>query len=81
MGNLIKSTTLTDTDNGKKFEGKVSNRMLLIDESDVFFIGDFYGETYIPIIELRADSIKQLLLFIYNNRNQTSLKGKVSKSA
>lgn len=37
-----------------EFKGKAENKILLMDEADVFFIDDFYGNTYVPSSELKS---------------------------
>jgi len=44
-------------------------RVLLIDEVDVFFSKNFYGELYTPSVNIRDATITQLLDWIWENRN------------
>lgn len=45
-------------------------RILLIDEVDVFFGKDFYGELYNPIIHIHHQYIENLSNYIWENRDQ-----------
>jgi len=42
---------------------------LLIDEVDVFFSKDFYGNIYTPSAKLKDPTIIELTNYIWNNRN------------
>jgi hypothetical protein len=53
-------------------------QVLLIDEVDVFFKDDFYGETYNAVTSLRHEIIPDLLKYVLANRenlSSTSLQG------
>lgn len=39
--------------------------ILLIDEADVFFNKEFYGQCYRPSITLRSESISKLLQYVW----------------
>jgi Mg-chelatase subunit ChlD len=45
-----------------------SNRVLLIDEVDVFFSDHFYGATWNPVAPIRSKAVTQLLQHIWNTR-------------
>ena len=45
-------------------------RILLIDEVDVFFSKNFYGELYTPSVNLRDPTVPQLLDYIWENRDK-----------
>lgn len=47
-------------------------KILLIDEVDVFFSKDFYGNYYRPLAQLRNESIIQLIQYIWNNRHNSA---------
>ena len=48
------------------FKKKNRNKtILLIDEADVFFESDFYGQLYRPAIRLHDNSIRDLLFLIW----------------
>ena len=60
-------------------DGKLSNineqkrssirpRVLLIDEVDVFFSKDFYGNSYRPSLNLTDKTIKDLIWYIWKER-------------
>ena len=46
------------------------NKILLIDEVDVFFSKDFYGATYNPSAKFNPDALQALQLFIWEKRAQ-----------
>ncbi len=49
------------------------NKILLIDEVDVFFSPDFYGNSYRPLTQLQDVSIFKLIEFIWRNRRDKRL--------
>ena len=51
---------------GKRGSGR--NKILLIDEVDVFFSQDFYGNFYRPLAELSEETISTLIQHIWSNR-------------
>lgn len=44
-------------------------KVILVDEVDVFFSEDFYGNFYRPLAELEDDTVYNLLEYIWKNRN------------
>jgi hypothetical protein len=44
-------------------------KILLIDEVDVFFSKDFYGNLYKPLSQIRDTTIDELLKYVWANRN------------
>ena len=62
--------------NSGKMEAKKNNvesnkpRILLIDEVDVFFSTDFYGNSYNPMLSFTDSSIQDLILFIWKERKK-----------
>ena len=46
---------------------------MLIDEVDVFFSKDFYGNIYTPLARLRDPTITNLTNFIWTNRNSSKM--------
>jgi hypothetical protein len=44
-------------------------KILLIDEVDVFFSKDFYGNLYKPLSQIRDTTIDELLKYVWTNRN------------
>lgn len=52
-------------------------KMLLIDEVDVFFTQDFYGNTYNPILLVNNESVTELIEYIFE-QNVDFLKVKES---
>ena len=50
-------------------EQKNRPSVLLIDEVDVFFSKDFYGNRYNPISSLKDETITKLIEFIWKNKN------------
>jgi hypothetical protein len=47
-------------------------KVLLIDEVDVFFKPDFYGQLYNPIANIRNDTVLELVNYIWESRGQTN---------
>jgi len=47
-------------------------KLLLVDEVDVFFTKDFYGNSYTPLARLKDPLITNLIKFIWKNRKGTS---------
>ncbi len=45
-------------------------KVLLIDEVDVFFSKDFYGNTYNPVAPLKDQTITDLMNYIWSQRNK-----------
>ncbi|ETO03803.1 hypothetical protein RFI_33599, partial [Reticulomyxa filosa] len=73
---LVENLILPNNDDEKKADNFVRvtrSKILLIDEVDVFFNKDFYGNCYTPAAILRHDSITKLVDFIWKNR-ESSLK-------
>ena len=55
---------------------KARTQVLLIDEVDVFFKDDFYGESFRSVTTLQQEAIRQLMQYIWKNRddiNKSSL--------
>jgi hypothetical protein len=48
-------------------------RVLLIDEVDVFFSKDFYGNSYRPSLELSDKTISDLIWFVWNERKNEDI--------
>ena len=67
---------VTDIFNGKKIDTKVKKpsslnpQVLLIDEVDVFFSKEFYGNTYSPSAVIQDPSIKDLVAYLWSKRNE-----------
>ena len=55
-------------------------RILLIDEVDVFFSKDFYGNVYLPQASLTDPTIEKLIKFIWENRDSNLTLNKVECS-
>ena len=60
--------------------------ILLIDEADVFFDSDFYGQLYRPAIRLHDNSIRDLLFLIWKKvreqpTNKRALLNSILKSS
>lgn len=66
----------------EKKEIDVSKSILLIDEVDVFFDPDFYGNTYNPTAKLELDEITEIQRFIWECKDETisNILGKVKLS-
>ncbi|CAL6089204.1 Helicase-related_protein [Hexamita inflata] len=47
-------------------------KILLIDEVDVFFNKDFYGNSYSPLAQVKSVEITSLIDYIWKNRNNSS---------
>eukprot|EP00041_Stephanoeca_diplocostata_P038836 m.1559437 g.1559437 ORF g.1559437 m.1559437 type:complete len:2778 (+) comp25276_c0_seq3:118-8451(+) len=58
------------TSTGRRKKHK-NNRVLLIDEVDVFFSAAFYGNTYDPIALIRGPQVNALMHMIWNDRAAT----------
>ncbi|CAL6057004.1 Helicase-related_protein [Hexamita inflata] len=61
-----------------KLDAKKNNKMprqkvLMIDEVDVFFNESFYGSSYRPMARIQNTEIKELLNYIWSNRNEKNL--------
>ena len=62
--NFISKFTKTSSSNDEEKPKKI----LLIDEIDVLFNKDYYGDTFNQSIDLRDDTIANLFKFIWTNR-------------
>ena len=60
--------------------GSQRSRALLIDEVDVFFGEDFYGNQYTPLASLQDETIEKLILHVWASKDTASYK-RISKSA
>jgi hypothetical protein len=49
-----------------------NKKVILIDEVDVFFSKEFYGQSYCPITKIRHETVTQLLQYIWDNRTDRS---------
>ncbi|CAL6025608.1 Helicase-related_protein [Hexamita inflata] len=61
-----------------KLDAKKNNKMprqkvLMIDEVDVFFNESFYGSSYTPMARVQNSEIKALLDYVWQNRNEKNL--------
>ncbi|CAL6092092.1 Conserved_hypothetical protein [Hexamita inflata] len=61
-----------------KLDAKKNNKMprqkvLMIDEVDVFFNESFYGSSYTPMARVQNTEIKSLLDYVWQNRNEKNL--------
>ncbi|CAL6057008.1 Helicase-related_protein [Hexamita inflata] len=66
-----------------KLDAKKNNKMprqkvLMIDEVDVFFNESFYGSSYTPMARVQNSEIKSLLDYVWQNRNEKNLMNKNS---
>ena len=84
IGKTLKSMILEGDLKALKIENSVKKnarpRILLIDEVDVFFGSDFYGNSYNPIISLTHPTINELLKYIWKERKSSHLYSKVRMS-
>ena len=48
----------------------LQNKILLIDEVDVFFSEEFFNKAYVPLAEIKHHSISKLIDFIWTNKNK-----------
>ncbi|CAF4122389.1 unnamed protein product [Adineta steineri] len=55
-------------------------KILLIDEVDIFFSQDFYGNLYTPVASLRDPTITALVYLIWSQRNLNMNFGQVEKT-
>jgi hypothetical protein len=44
--------------------------VLLIDEVDVFFSKEFYGNVYTPSTDIKHPAVSSLIDYIWNKRNE-----------
>jgi len=51
----------------------IDRKILLIDEVDVFFGENFYGRCYSPSTNLASDTAKNLMQYVWDNRNTITL--------
>jgi len=76
-GDLRKSVSdLITTGNNEiknKMESASKPKILLIDEVDVFFGKDFYGELYTPNVSLKDETIVQLLEYVWREKANINL--------
>lgn len=59
-------------------EGSKPNEVILVDEVDVFFGSDFYGQTYNQAAQLREPEIRQILKVIWTSHKQASRRLRLS---
>ncbi len=60
----------------------IRERIIIIDEVDVFFSADFYGNFYRPLAELHDETVDNLLSYIWMNRsNKKALRLNAVKSS
>jgi len=63
---ISKNKTKIDTDTFEKIN---TPKILLVDEVDVFFNEDFYGNIYTPLARLKDPNVNKLTDYIWRNRN------------
>ncbi|EAR94015.2 helicase carboxy-terminal domain protein (macronuclear) [Tetrahymena thermophila SB210] len=65
---IVNSQTL---DNNKNTKQNTTNyKILLIDEVDIFFNLDYYGQTQNPIVKYEVEEIKNIITEIWNSKGQ-----------
>ncbi len=71
----IREYTKAFIEGGRAKTTKVSkqDRILLIDEVDIFFSRDFYGATYNPSVSIKDTNVAAILEFIWKNRASVNL--------
>lgn len=57
------------------------NRILVIDEVDVFFDEQYFGKLYSPAIVIDGPEVKRLIELIWKNRSEEKLKSIVLGSS
>jgi hypothetical protein len=71
--NIVKNTLLHNKVDSNQTKKEVNRpRILLIDEVDVFFSKDFYGNSYNPVLLLNDESISSLVDKIWEQRSNLS---------
>ncbi|CAF2071576.1 unnamed protein product [Rotaria magnacalcarata] len=66
---MVEQFISTDSNNSPKSNQRIERaKILLIDEVDVFFSQDFYGNVYTPSASLRNPTITSLINFIWTQR-------------
>ncbi len=45
-------------------------KILMIDEVDVFFSKEFFGQAYVPLAEIRHPAVSQMLDFIWEEKSK-----------
>lgn len=65
VGDLITSNTFQTNSNNASLRSKI----LLIDEVDVFFNQEFYGNIYTPSVSLKDPTIKVLIDYIWKEKS------------
>ena len=63
---------------GKNEQGRLDEEILVVDEFDVFFGSDFYGQTYNQVYQLQEDEIAEILRFIWTNSKRVGQKLKLA---
>lgn len=77
---LTKSVVESATKPPARLKSPNKNRILLIDEVDVFFGSDFYGNTYNPATMISNEHTYEILNFIYSNRTTDIKFNAISKT-
>ena len=70
IGDLYIKRGVIEFDSGLRDDFKKRPNILLIDEVDVFFSEEFYGNYYLAALNLREKCISNILDFIWNTYNQ-----------
>lgn len=78
IGNWVKSFQENFSDLDKPNHSK---KILIIDEIDVLFDRNYYGNTYDLAVSLQHDSIRKLLEFIWKNKSSPALGPKFIKDS
>jgi len=69
---LVENLVMKGTVPKKDFTKNRRPRVLIIDEVDVFFQKDFFGDLYTPAASLRSPQIIELIDYIWKNRETVS---------
>lgn len=70
--NLISNNKKTNKMGSNNQLNRQRPKLLLVDEVDVFFTKDFYGNSYTPLARLNDPLIQNLIKFIWTNRKTTT---------
>ncbi|KAL4481677.1 hypothetical protein ABPG74_007766 [Tetrahymena malaccensis] len=69
--NLIKKNKIKQKQQSNQRKDSKSFKILLIDEVDIFFNKDYYGQTYCPVTCFKNTEIESIIRDIWNKRQQS----------
>lgn len=71
-------TSIVSSVNAKRHNSQAQQEILLVDEVDVFFGGDFYGQTYNQVAQFREPEIESILKHIWMVNKRSSRRQRLS---